>query len=85
MDFINTFKIRRKNRREKEKQYQSKRSKCCESCKYCYVSEFYNGYENYSCFLEEKGFENDIDSIFTYKCNNYKPCRKYKKYLENKI
>lgn len=85
MSFINEFKIIRKNKREKEKQYQSKRNKCCESCKYCYVSEFFNGYENYNCYLKELGFENDTHSIFTYKCNNYKPCRKYKKYLENKI
>lgn len=85
MSLIKALKIRRMNKIKNKKQYQSKRTECCESCKYCYVSEFYNGYGYYKCFLNVSEFDNSEESVITFKCDNYKPCRKYKKYLENKI
>lgn len=80
MGIISTMKIRKKNIKERERSYQSKRNVCCETCKYCYESESFNGYARYSCFLKQIGFDNN--ELFKYKCENYKPCRKYKKYLQ---
>ena len=83
MNFIKMLKIRKENKKKREMQYQAKISVCCDTCKYCYVSDSYFGYSNYDCYLRELNFSDS--KRFEYKCNNYKPIYKYKKYLENKV
>ena len=83
MNFIKILKIRKENKKKREMQYQEKISVCCDTCKYCYVSDSYFGYSNYDCYLRELNFSDS--KRFEYKCNNYKPIYKYKKYLENKV
>lgn len=42
------------------------------------------GYVDYACFLRESSFRNDESEIYINKCEKYKPCRKYRKYLKDK-
>lgn len=83
---MNIFKIlwiRRKNKLLKDNIKQSKRKKCCESCKY--LREVFNVYTNdYKCLLRQNEFHNSYSDINKIRCKRYEPCRKYKKYLKMK-
>lgn len=85
MSIINVLRVRKENKIKREIKRQSKRKICCESCKYCYFRGIENGYAYYGCWLRELNFDGDEESIYKYKCDNYKPCKKYKKYLDGKI
>ena len=39
MNFIKILKIRKENKKKREMQYQAKIRVCCDTCKYCYVSD----------------------------------------------
>lgn len=82
MNIIEIIRIRRLNKKIKDIERQSKRNKCCESCKFCILSEITLGYEEYSCLLKNPNFDGMPENIYHYKCNHYKPCRKFRKYLE---
>lgn len=81
---MNIFKIlliRRRNKLLKEQIKQSKRKKCCESCKYLKIKHC-EYYTTKKCRLEQSQFnEYHIDKSI---CKRYEPCRKYKKYLKMK-
>ena len=78
---FNTLKIIRKNLRIKNFNEQSKRKPNCSSCKYIILFDIVMGYSCYTCKLHDPDF-NTI-KVHEYKCENYKPDRKYKKYLED--
>lgn len=78
---FNTLKIIRKNLQIKNFNEQSKRKPNCSSCKYIRLFDIVMGYSCYTCKLHDPDF-NTI-KIYEYKCENYKPDRKYKKYLED--
>ena len=82
MGILKDLKIRRANKKKQQMKVQSRRGICCESCKYCYMSNDFPGFIEYSCWLKDPGFDNK--ELFSHKCCNYKPCRKYKKYLKMK-
>lgn len=84
MKIFKALKIRKENKIKDNIERQSRRKECCESCKYCYESDSAFGYTYYNCFLKEPNFNGCDDDIYMYKCENYKPCRKYRKYLEMK-
>ena len=77
---FNTLKIKRENLRIRNFNEQSKRKPNCSSCKYIRLYDIAMGYECYKCKLYDPNF-NTI-KIHEYKCENYKPDRKYKRYLE---
>ena len=78
---FNTLKIIRKNLQIKNFNEQSKRKTNCSSCKYIRLFDIVMGYSCYTCKLHAPDF-NTI-KVHEYKCENYKPDRKYKKYLED--
>lgn len=82
MNIIKFMRIRRKNKMLKELERQSKRNKCCETCKYCKLYDVTLGYDHYMCILKEPNF-NGSDAIYRHICDNYAPCKKYKKYLNS--
>ncbi len=83
MNLFTFLTIRAKNSTKQEIIRQSKRKICCETCRYCYLHSVLNGYSFYKCLLKEVGFDGNEVEILKYKCENYNPCRKYKKYLDS--
>ena len=84
MGLLKIIKIRIENKKKQERAYQLSRKMCCESCAYCFEVDQCMGYVDYACFLRESSFRNDEREIFINKCEKYKPCRKYRKYLKDK-
>lgn len=82
MNIFKIIKIRRQNKIKREINKQRKRKQCCESCRYCYIAGETFGYVYFECRLDEIDFEGSPKGIYEYKCNNYSPCRDYKKYLK---
>lgn len=82
MNILKALATRIKNKKLAETQQQSLKKPCCVTCKYLQEFDSYGGYVAYDCFLKELGFNNDEDNLYSYICANYKPCKKYKKYLK---
>ena len=84
MGFIKDLIIRKKNDKEKEIQYQSSKTVSCRTCKHCKTLYSTVMFEPpmYECWLHEPTFINGCKAITENHCGNYKPTRKYKKYLK---
>lgn len=74
------FKIRRENKREKLRRHYYGRREACETCKYCYSTDKLR--HLYKCLYNDPGFlkKRTLNHI----CDQYKPERKFKRYLEGK-
>ena len=85
MGFIKDLIIRKKNDKEKEIEYQSSKTVSCKTCKHCktiHPTSVMFEPPMYECWLHESTFINDYKAITENHCGNYKPTRKYKKYLK---
>lgn len=75
------LKIRRENKNEQlRRHYQQYTIATCETCKYCYTIDRLG--EEYRCFYNDPDFSRS--KALRYVCKQYKPERKFKKYLEGK-
>lgn len=84
MGFIKSIKIRLENKKKAELEHQSSKKMGCQTCAYLRKVDQCFGYAQHECWLKDPNFVNDENHIYSYKCDNYKPCRRYKKYLKNK-
>lgn len=75
------LKIRRENKNEQlRRHYQQYNTATCDTCRYCYSTDRLRGL--YKCLYNNPDFSRS--KALKYVCNQYKPERKFKRYLEGK-